>query len=140
MLLRALVPLDRWVLERSGGRYTALGPFGTPLLLLTATGARSGRPRTTPLFYLHDGARILVAASNFGRSSHPAWSANLLAHPDAAVTIGGERIGVRARLLTGTEAERGWERFCRAARPYRAYAERTDRTIRVFALERAGEG
>lgn len=137
--MRQLVPLDRWVLERSGGKYTALGPFGTPLLLLTTTGARSGQPRTTPLLYLHDGRRILVAASNFGRAAHPAWSANLLAHPEAAVTIGGERIAVVARLLEGAEATEGWEQFRREAGAYRAYGERTDRTIRVFALERRGE-
>jgi len=139
-LLRQLVPLDRRVLERSGGRYTALGPFGTPLLLLTTTGARSGEARTTPLFYIHEGERLLVAGSNFGQAAHPAWSSNLLAHPEAEVTMGGERIAVRARLFAGDDAAAGWQRFREAARPYRAYAERTDRQIRVFALERQGEG
>jgi deazaflavin-dependent oxidoreductase (nitroreductase family) len=135
--VRAVVPLDRWVLERSGGRFTALGPFGTPLLLLTTTGARSGAPRTTPLLYLHDGDRILLAASNFGQGRHPAWSANLLACPRAVVAIGGERIAVVARLLEGEERDLAWRRFEEAARPYRAYGDRTDRTIRLFSLERA---
>ncbi len=136
-LVRALVPLDRRVLLATNGRCTALGPFGTPMLLLTTTGSRSGRARTTPLVYLSDGPAVLVAGSNFGQERHPAWSANLLARPEATVSIGGEAIAVRARLLDGDERRRAWARFVAAGRPYRAYEDRTDRTIRVFSLERA---
>ena len=138
-LVRGLVPLDRWVLTRSKGRFTALGPFGTPLLLLTTTGARTGLTRTTPLVYLHDGDRLLLAGSNFGRSSHPSWSANLLADPEATVTIGGRAVPVRARRLEGAERAQGWTKFCDAARPYRVYGTRTDRSIRVFSLQRQAE-
>jgi deazaflavin-dependent oxidoreductase (nitroreductase family) len=135
-LVRTMVPLDRWVLTRSDGRFTALGPFGSPLLLLTAKGAKTGLPRTTPLVYLLDGERILVVGSNFGQHDHPAWSTNLLANPDAEVTIGGVRSLVRAELLEGAERSEGWAKFEDAARPYQVYGTRTDRTIRVFALER----
>jgi deazaflavin-dependent oxidoreductase (nitroreductase family) len=138
-LVRSLVPLDRRLLQRSGGRYTMLGPFGSPLLLLTTTGARSELPRTTPLVYLRDGRQILLAGSNFGQDRHPAWSTNLLAHPDAEVTIGGQKIAVRARLLEGHERDAAWAEFV-AVGPYRVYEHRTDRTIRVFALERAERG
>lgn len=134
-LIRAIVPLDRWVLTKSKGRFTALGPLGSPLLLLTATGARSGQPRTTPLVYLVDGQRILLAGSNFGGERHPAWSNNLIANPDAVVVIGGEEHLVRAKLLEGAEREAAYASFEAAAAPYRAYKGRTDREIRVFALE-----
>lgn len=134
-LVRSLVPLDRRLLARSGGRYTVLGPFGVPLLLLTTTGATSGRPRTTPLVFLRHGNSILLAGSNFGRQRHPGWSTNLLAHPEAEVTVAGQRIPVRARLLDGAERERAWEQF-RAAGPYGVYEQRTARTIRVFRLDR----
>ena len=134
--VRTLVPVDRWVLTKSQGKFTALGPFGSPLLLLTATGAKSGLPRTTPLVYLLDGDRILVVGSNFGQEHHPAWSTNLLAHPDATVTIGGITYPVHARLLDGDERIAGWHKFEEAARPYQVYGTRTDRTMRVFALSR----
>jgi deazaflavin-dependent oxidoreductase (nitroreductase family) len=134
-LVRRLVPWDRTLLRRSNGRYTALGPFGVPLLLLTTTGARSGQPRTTPLVFLRRGPALLLAGSNFGQSHHPAWSTNLLAHPEAQVNIGGERVAVRSRLLDGAERQAAWELF-RAAGPYGVYETRTDRTIRVFALDR----
>jgi deazaflavin-dependent oxidoreductase (nitroreductase family) len=139
-IVRRLVPLDRWVLTRSHGRFTALGPFGSPLLLLTARGAKSGLPRTTPLVYLLDGDQLVVVGSNFGGTAHPAWSANLLAHPDAVVAIGGQRYPVHATLLDGAERERCWALFEEAAAPYRAYVARTTRTIRVFALRRTDEG
>ena len=136
LLIRMLVPADRWVLRRSRGRRTVLGPFGSTLLLLTTTGSRSGEPRTTPLVYLHDGDAILLAGSNFGQARHPAWSTNLLANPAASVSIGGMDLPVSAVLLEGPERDAAWAAFERAAAPYRAYVQRTDRTIRVFRLTR----
>jgi deazaflavin-dependent oxidoreductase (nitroreductase family) len=140
MLIRSLVPVDRWLLLRSGGRYTVLGPFGSPLLLLTTTGARSNQPRTTPLVYLLDRDGILLAGSNFGQERHPAWSTNLLAHPGATVGIAGVDYPVTATLLEGEAREAGWKKFAAAAAPYRAYVERTNRTIRVFRLARRDAG
>jgi len=135
-LIRTAVPLDRWVLVKSGGRRTVLGPMGATLLLLTTTGSVSGTARTTPLMYLPDGDAILLAGSNFGQSRHPAWSTNLLKDPEAVVTIGGIDYPVTARLLEGDERAAGWAKFTAAAVTYRAYLERTDRTIRVFSLAR----
>jgi len=139
-VIRSIVPFDRWLLTRTKGRVTALGPFGSPLLLLTVRGASSGLERTTPLVYLLDGERILVVGSNFGQQRHPAWSTNLLANPEATVTIAGTADRVHAEVLEGDERQRGWRAFEEAARPYRVYGDRTDRTFRVFALSRREEG
>ena len=133
-LIRSLVPADRWLLARSAGRVTVLGPFGTPLLLLTTTGTRSGQRRTTPLVYLTDGDHVLLAASNFGRSDHPAWSTNLLAHPEATVAIGDHTVPVTAELLEGDDRDRAWHRFADLATTYDVYQSRTDRVIRMFRL------
>ena len=54
-----------------------------PVLLLTMTGARSGRTLTTPVVYTTDGERLVVIASFAGAPKHPAWYHNLLAHPEA---------------------------------------------------------
>jgi deazaflavin-dependent oxidoreductase (nitroreductase family) len=62
---------------------------GSPLILLSTTGAKSGQPRTNPLRYLVDGDRLLVAASYLGSPSHPAWYHNLCADPRVSVEIGG---------------------------------------------------
>lgn len=134
-----MVPLDRWVLTTTRGRFTALGPFGSPLLLLTVRGAKSGLPRTTPLVYLLDGTSLIVVGSNFGQGHHPAWSANLLVHPACVVTIAGRAYPAEASLLTGEERLRCWQMFEDAARTYRAYGARTDREIRVFSLSRSDQ-
>lgn len=133
-LIRKLTPLDRRLLLRSHGRYTVLGPFGLPTLLLTTTGARSGLPRTTPLLFSRDGDSIVVVGSNFGQAHHPAWSGNLRAHPEAVVTIGGRAIPVLAEQLHGEEAEAAYRRMVELARTYAEYRSRTDRDIRVFRL------
>lgn len=133
--IRRLVPLDRRVMNRTDGRYTLFGPTNLPQLLLTSTGRKSGRPRKTPLSYLRDGDRILVLGSNFGGENHPAWSSNLLAHPDAVVSISGEEVPVTAAQLQGAEREQALQKFF-AYPMYAAYRRRTDRDLRVFALTR----
>jgi deazaflavin-dependent oxidoreductase (nitroreductase family) len=134
-LIKALTPLDRRLLTRTKGRFTILGPIGTPPLLLTTIGAKSGLPRTTPLIYVRDGDRLVVIGSNFGQEHHPAWTTNLRANPDASVAIGGLEIAVRARQLEGAERQRGIDLFIALTTVYAEYLRRTDRDIRVFALE-----
>ncbi len=128
---------DRWVLRRTRGRFTATGPPLFPTMVLTTTGAKSGEPRPVALVYLpdHDGA--LVVASNFGREHHPAWSANLLAHPHAEVMAAGERWNARARLLDADEKARRWPDLVAHMPAWDGYTHVTDRDLRVFALERA---
>lgn len=134
--IRALVPLDRRLLTKSKGRYTALGPFGLQLLVLTTVGRKSGQRRQSPLIYTRDGDRLYLFGSNFGQSAHPAWSSNLLAHPDAWVTMGGKEIPVVATPLSGDDYDRASELFMRYLKAYPAYRTRTDRAIRIFALDR----
>jgi deazaflavin-dependent oxidoreductase (nitroreductase family) len=135
-LIQLLTPLDRRVLERTDGRYTVLGPVGAPVLLLTTTGAKSGLPRRQPLLFARDPDRdaLVVVGSNFGGEKHPAWTANLLAHPEATVTLGGALVSVRAELLQGEEADRAYGWMVEATRTYAEYRSRTDRQIRVFRL------
>jgi F420H(2)-dependent quinone reductase len=67
------------------------------MLLLTTTGARSGKPHTVPLLYLRDGDTLVVIASWGGRPYHPDWYHNLLAHPVATVRVRSRTWDVRAR-------------------------------------------
>ena len=133
-IVRTLTPLDRYVIERSDGRYTVLGPIGAPTMLLTTTGALSGLSRTTPLLFARDGDDILVAGSNFGQMKHPAWSKNLIEHPVAIATIGGQAVPVTAELLTGDAARAGFEKMIEMTDVYAEYRNRTNRNIRVFRL------
>jgi deazaflavin-dependent oxidoreductase (nitroreductase family) len=136
-VIRKLTPLDRRLLMRSRGRYTVLGPFAAPTMLLTTTGAKSGLPRTQPLLFARQGDSIVVVGSNFGQAHHPAWTGNLIASPRAIVTIGGKDIPVDAELLSGDEAEAAYALMMQLARNYTAYRSRTDRQIRVVRLTAA---
>ncbi|MEV0260781.1 nitroreductase family deazaflavin-dependent oxidoreductase [Streptomyces sp. NPDC050617] len=108
-----------------------------PGVILTATGARSGQPRSTPLACMpRDDGTWLLVGSNFGRPGHPAWTANLLAHPDARVSWKGQDIAVRARLLDGAERAAAWAAVLEFWPPYAKYQERVEREIRLFRLER----
>jgi deazaflavin-dependent oxidoreductase (nitroreductase family) len=133
-LIRTLTPLDRAVLLRSKGRRTVLGPIGAPTLLLTTTGRKSGLPRTTPLLYARDADALVVVGSNFGQQHHPAWTGNLIAHPEATVLMGGQEVPVRAELLSGDAAAAGYAAMVAVAATYTEYRNRTDRDIRVFRL------
>ncbi|MEU4358775.1 nitroreductase family deazaflavin-dependent oxidoreductase [Streptomyces virginiae] len=109
-----------------------------PGVLLTAKGARTGEPRTTPLACMpEDGGRSwILIGSNFGRPGHPAWTGNLLKHPDAHVSWQGRDIAVRARLLGGDERAAAWRAVLGFWPPYATYQARIEREIRLFRLER----
>jgi len=133
-LIRAFSALHRTVVRASGGRL--LTRFrGAPMILLTTTGRRTGKPRTWPLTGLRYGDGWVVAGSNGGHDQHPAWFLNLLANPDATVTEGRRTVAVRARIAEGTERDAQWQRFVDYLGVYADYARSTDREIPVVLLE-----
>jgi deazaflavin-dependent oxidoreductase (nitroreductase family) len=136
--VRSLMPLDRKLLVRTNGRRTVLGPIGAPMLLLETIGRKSGQPRISPLLFARDGGSVVVVGSNFGQEHHPAWTGNLLAHPDAVVIAGGQRIPVAATLLDGDAADTAYQMMVDLTPVYGSYRGRTDRQIRVFRLTPSG--
>jgi len=108
-----------------------------PLLLLTTTGARTGRQRTTPMMYIRDGGRLLVVASNAGAPRHPDWYHNLAANPDVTVEVAGEVYPATATPLTGDEYDRTWASIV-ADHPFFAdHQTKVEQRIPVVALVRA---
>ena len=81
-----------------------------PLILLTTTGAKTGRPRIAPLMLVPDGDRIIAVASKGGHPKHPDWYLNLLVHPQVTVEVGSEKFTTTARILIGDERERAFKR------------------------------
>ncbi|MFD3550188.1 nitroreductase/quinone reductase family protein [Streptomyces sp. NPDC058655] len=117
------------------------GPFeGSELVLLTTTGARSGKPHTVPLGFVRqdgaDGGHLLVVASAGGADRHPAWFHNLLAHPLVRVETG---TGEYEAVAVPAEGARRGELFAQVVRAvpgYGDYQERTARPIPVVVLQR----
>lgn len=124
------------------GRVGHLGGFleDFPVLLLTTTGARSGRPHTTPLGYVEDGGRLVVFASAAGSPSNPAWYHNLVAHPEVRVEVGEESFGAVAVVAEGAERERLWALAVASDPALDGYRAKMDRRIPMIALERRPSG
>ncbi|GGI34755.1 hypothetical protein GCM10010988_00510 [Cnuibacter physcomitrellae] len=127
-------PLERGMAWLTRGRVQMSGLL-VPSLVLHTVGARSGQQRDATLMYVPEpGGTMLVTGSNFAAAGHPAWSGNLLAHPDAAVSVRGRRIPVRAALVPDDEREATWRYIERQWPGYRGYETSSGRTLRMFRL------
>jgi deazaflavin-dependent oxidoreductase (nitroreductase family) len=120
---------------RVGGRFE-----GQPLLLLHHTGAKSGNAYVNPLMYQElGGGSLAIFASKAGHTEHPAWYANVLAHPETQIELGTETIEVTAREAKGEERDRIWETQKRTFPQFAEYEEKAEgRTIPVIVLDRRG--
>ena len=136
--------LDRAVHRLTRGK-VLLSAQMLPGVILTVRGARSGLERRTPLACMPEApggsgdvgpASWILIGSNFGRPDHPAWTGNLLAHPDAGISWKGEDIAVTAHLLKGDEREAAWQAVVAFWPPYVTYQGRVEREIRLFRIVR----
>lgn len=136
---RFAVPLEAPLLKATRGRLKISA--GSPVLVLTSTGARSGNRHDTPLAYFTDGDDVVVIASNYGRERHPSWYHNLLAHPECELHIGPRGGRFVARETTGADRDRLYALAAdRLNKGWNTYERRTDgiRTIPVLRLSPAG--
>ena len=126
-------PLDRLLYRLTGGRVASTVGV-VPTMLLTTTGRRTGRARTTPVMYVPDGERFVVSSESFGQRRPAAWPLNLTADPRATVQVGSEVHECRARRLDDAEADRYWPRLVAAWPAHEAYRARSG-TRHMFVLE-----
>jgi len=134
---RILGGVHRRIYRLTGGKVGGrLGKL--PVLLLTTSGRKSGRPRTQPLVYTQVGDGYAVIASKGGAPQHPLWYLNLREDPFATVTVGRETLKVRARDAEGDERKRLWRTLADLYPGYERYAQKTSRRIPVVVLELAG--
>jgi deazaflavin-dependent oxidoreductase (nitroreductase family) len=135
--LRKIAPrIDPPLLRLTGGRMSSVYP--TPVMLLTTTGAKTGQPRTLPLLYVTDGDELVLMASNYGKTRHPAWYRNLTANPRVEV-LAGKRSGTytASEITDLGERDRAWELAMDQYAGYADYEVRAgDRAIPMVRLER----
>lgn len=126
---------DRRVIPATRGRLSSTGV--DKVGLVTTTGAKSGQKRSQPLLLIPLGDDLLALGSNYGGANHPAWSANLLAHPECEVTFRAPVRTYRAQLLEGDERRQAWEIAVDYYIGYERYRQTSaPREIRVFRLSR----
>jgi deazaflavin-dependent oxidoreductase (nitroreductase family) len=133
---RTLHHIDRVVYRLTGGRATFVSWVGgLPIVMLTTTGARSGRRHTLPLVALPQEGRLVIIASNYGQYRNPAWYHNLRANPRVEIVFEGVSREMVARELTGEEREREYARGIEIYPGWRQYRSRAShRTIPVIEL------
>ena len=79
--------------------------------MLTATGRKSGEPRTVPVLYLKQGDVYVVVASKGGMSHDPLWFKNLEANPRVEIEVGSAKIAMTARRATSEEKAILWPKL-----------------------------
>lgn len=116
------------------------GPFeGSPMILVTMTGAKSGRELCSPLVYSTDGDDVVIIASKGGAPEHPNWYYNLVANPGVTVEIGTDKWEATAELAEGDERKRLFDAQAAQMPQFAGYEESASeagRVIPVFRLVR----
>ena len=131
LLMKVLLPIMEKLHRRSGDRFN-----GSDLLYLHTVGARSGRPRTSPVARMDDGqGGVLVVASFGGAQQHPGWYHNIVAHPDqVSVEYGARTRRVTVRQLEGDERASAWKHITEQVPRFAGYETKTDRELPVLRL------
>ena len=136
MALNVANKVDPYLMRASRGLLKM--PSGAPTVLLTHTGAKSGKRRTTPLLYFTEGGNVIVIASQTGKAKHPAWFHNITANPEVELWSGGRGGVYRAREAEGEERSEMWRLATQLYPGYDDYQRRADvasRRIPVVVCE-----
>src|SRR3954463_5553175 len=139
LFARILHRVDRPVHRLTKGRHTfASLVSGLPVVMITTTGAKSGKARTVPVLALPVDEGLAVIASNFGQEHNPAWYHNLRANPQGEWEWRGERRHFRAVEAEGERRAQIWDTGLKVYPGWTQYEKRAShRHITVFVLERA---
>jgi deazaflavin-dependent oxidoreductase (nitroreductase family) len=120
---------------RANGGTPSAGPLkGHPLLIMIATGAKSGQPRRSILTWSRDGNDYVVAGTAGGSDNEPLWVENLRVHPDVSVEVAGREFEATASMTEGAERDRLWDQHVAALPWFGDYPSQTDRVIPVIRL------
>jgi deazaflavin-dependent oxidoreductase (nitroreductase family) len=129
--------LNVWVYRLTGGRL--MGTFqGRPVMLVSMTGAKTGKTRTIPLMYVPYKAGVIVVGSQGGAPKSPVWVKSIEKNPDVVVQYRNQKSKLRARRVNDAEKAQLWPICVQHYREYDDYQKRTDRNIPVFVCEPAG--
>ena len=129
--------LDK-ALYRVLGHRTVSGIIaGVPNIMLTTTGAKSGRPRTVPLVGLPVDGGVAVIATRWGSATNPGWAYNLDHDPHASMDRDGTHTSVTARRVEdGAEYETIFGGARDVYLGFPKYRRRiTSRDVPIFVLE-----
>ncbi len=125
-------------LRTHGGQVTSGPMAGQPLLILTTTGAKSGKPRLVVVTFTRDGDAYIVAGSKGGAPADPHWFNNLRSNPVVKVEAQGKSFDARAKVAEGVDRDRLWARHVEALPAFAEYPEKAGRVIPMIRLTPVG--
>jgi deazaflavin-dependent oxidoreductase (nitroreductase family) len=108
---------------------------GSPLLLLTVIGRKSGQAHTIPLAYIQHDGEYLISASAAGADKNPVWFLNLTNQPEARIEVKGKVYHVKVTVTAGAERNRLYALFKAQGRNFAEYERKTARRIPVIRLQ-----
>ena len=124
-----VAPVHRWIYRRTGGRV-----LNRNILLLTTQGRKTGKPRTTPVFFLRDSERLVICNVKPGSELTNPWVLNLRANPTATVQVGAKVITCHAHELHVPELDLYWPQLVALWPAYREHFKRSGERA-IFVLE-----
>ena len=127
-------PIQQWVYRTTGGSRLLMGGAQDKILLLTTKGRRTGKVRTTPIFYLRDNDQLVICNVNPGFERTNPWVLNVRAHPLVRVQIGKDIGEYRAREVTDVEMEEYWPQLLKLWPAYKSHFEKSGQRA-VFVLK-----
>ena len=127
--------INTYMYRRSDGEGFGGNIGGIPVALLTTTGRKTGQPRVSPLYFVRDGDKVVVAASKGGSDKNPMWYLNLKANPKVQVQIKAEVLDLTARIANDEERERYWPQLVQMYPTYDDYQSWTGRVIPLVVCE-----
>ncbi|WP_414945052.1 nitroreductase/quinone reductase family protein [Amycolatopsis sp. cmx-11-32] len=109
---------------------------GWELILLTTTGAKSGKRRTNPLGYLEIDGKTVVVASNMGAPKHPGWYHNIRHDQRVTIETGTESYEAIAAVPPSAERDVLFEKIVAEEPGFAEYQAKTTRVLPVVILHR----
>lgn len=136
-LSKLLYRVDPAIIKKSKGKRSLTTLLtGLPVVIMRSIGAKSRLERTTPLVGIYDGENLILIASYFGSSKHPAWYYNLKENPKVSVEYKGEEKEYISKEVTGAERQKYWELAESCYSGYKKYKKWAgERVIPVMLLE-----
>ncbi|MDH3682932.1 MAG: nitroreductase family deazaflavin-dependent oxidoreductase [Acidimicrobiia bacterium] len=133
-LLRAATRVHVWLYKATNGRIGGRIRKAR-ILLLTTTGRKSGRARTTPVSYLNIDNKIAICGASLGSDQPPAWLRNLEQDPHVQVRVGLQQTTALARITPPDQRDNLWPRMTDQLPTLRTYQAKTTRTLPIVLLE-----
>lgn len=109
---------------------------GVPALILTTTGAKSGKKRAVPLACQEIDGRLIIIASMGGAPRNPPWYHNLIKNPEVQIEKDGEVFSAHAVATEGEDRDKLFQTVCANLPVFATYQARTERVIPVVELIR----